>query len=157
MKRFNFLQNFTFSYPDLFALLHLYVRFSPLIISSKFWEPAHWKRPWCWERLSAEGEGDNRGWDIWMTSLIQWISVCANSRRQWRTGKPGMLQSKGSQIARQNLATDQQQNVELSAKLCVKSLRVSSPSPNVSFLNMKSRWGFLHFDSRSAISSVWEP
>ena len=23
----------------------------------------HWKRPWCWERLWAGGEGDNRGWD----------------------------------------------------------------------------------------------
>ena len=23
----------------------------------------HWKRPWCWERLKAGGEGDNRGWD----------------------------------------------------------------------------------------------
>ena len=22
-----------------------------------------WKRSWCWERLKAEGEGDNRGWD----------------------------------------------------------------------------------------------
>ena len=21
----------------------------------------HWKRPWCWERLEAEGEGDDRG------------------------------------------------------------------------------------------------
>ena len=26
----------------------------------------HWKRPWCWERLKAEGEGDDRGWDGWM-------------------------------------------------------------------------------------------
>ena len=25
----------------------------------------HWKRPWCWERLSAKGEGDDRGWDGW--------------------------------------------------------------------------------------------
>ena len=25
-----------------------------------------WKRPWCWERLRAGGEGDNRGWDGWM-------------------------------------------------------------------------------------------
>ena len=29
-------------------------------------ELTHWKRPWCWERLKAEGEGDNRdemvGW-----------------------------------------------------------------------------------------------
>ena len=24
-------------------------------------EPTHWKRPWCWERLSAGGEGGNRG------------------------------------------------------------------------------------------------
>ena len=22
-----------------------------------------WKRPWCWERLKAGGEGDDRGWD----------------------------------------------------------------------------------------------
>ena len=25
-----------------------------------------WKRPWCWERLKAGGEGDNKGWDCWM-------------------------------------------------------------------------------------------
>ena len=25
-----------------------------------------WKRPWCWERLRAGGEGDDRGWDGWM-------------------------------------------------------------------------------------------
>ena len=26
-------------------------------------ELTHWKRPWCWERLKAGGEGDGRGWD----------------------------------------------------------------------------------------------
>ena len=26
-------------------------------------EPTHWKRPWCWERLRAGGEGDDRGRD----------------------------------------------------------------------------------------------
>ena len=31
----------------------------------------HWKRPWCWERLKAGGEGDNRGRDGWMASLTQ--------------------------------------------------------------------------------------
>ena len=31
--------------------------------------PTHWKRPWCWERQKAGGEGDNRGWDGWMASL----------------------------------------------------------------------------------------
>ena len=32
-----------------------------------------------WERLKAEWEGDNRGWDGWMTLLIQWTWVWANS------------------------------------------------------------------------------
>ena len=27
-------------------------------------EPAHWKRPWCWERLRAGGKGGNGGWDV---------------------------------------------------------------------------------------------
>ena len=29
-------------------------------------------RPWCWERLKAGGEGDDRRWDGWMASPIQW-------------------------------------------------------------------------------------
>ena len=32
-------------------------------------ELTHWKSPWCWERLKAGGEGDNRGWDG-MTNLV---------------------------------------------------------------------------------------
>ena len=32
-------------------------------------ELTHWKRPWCWERLKAGGEGDNRGWDGWHQRL----------------------------------------------------------------------------------------
>ena len=31
-----------------------------------------WKRPWCWERVKAGGEGDDRGWEGWMASPIQW-------------------------------------------------------------------------------------
>ena len=38
-------------------------------------ELTHWKRPWCWERLKAGGEGDNRGWDGWMASPTQWTWV----------------------------------------------------------------------------------
>ena len=33
------------------------------------------KRPWCWERLRAGGEGDDRGWDGWMASPTQWTWV----------------------------------------------------------------------------------
>ena len=60
-------------------------------------QPTHLKRPWCWERLKAGGEGDDRRQDGWMTSPTQWIWVWANSGRWWRTGKPGVLQSVGSQ------------------------------------------------------------
>ena len=35
----------------------------------------HWKRPWCWERLKGGGEGDDRGWDGWMTSPTWWTWV----------------------------------------------------------------------------------
>ena len=58
-------------------------------------EPTRWKRPWCWETLKTRGEGDDRGWDGWMASLIQLTWVWANSGRLWRTGRPGMLQSMG--------------------------------------------------------------
>ena len=54
-------------------------------------ELTHWKRPWCWERLKAGGEGDDRGWDGWMASPTQWTWVWASSGSWWWTGKPGML------------------------------------------------------------------
>ena len=35
-----------------------------------WWEElTHWKRPWCWKRLKGGGEGDNRGWDIWLDDI----------------------------------------------------------------------------------------
>ena len=27
-------------------------------------KPTHWEIPWCWKRLKAGGEGDDRGWDV---------------------------------------------------------------------------------------------
>ena len=60
-------------------------------------ELTHLKRPWCWERLKVGGEADDRGWDGWMASLTQWTWVWASSRSWWWTGKPGVLQSIGSQ------------------------------------------------------------
>ena len=60
-------------------------------------ELTHLKSPWCWERLKAGGEGDDRGWDGWMSSPTQWTWVWVNSGNWWWTGKPGMLLSMGSQ------------------------------------------------------------
>ena len=71
-------------------------------------EPTRWKRPWCWERLRAGGEGSGRGWDGWMVSLTQWTWFWASSRRWRRTGKPDVLQSMESQRVRPDWATEQQ-------------------------------------------------
>ena len=58
-------------------------------------ELTHWKRPWCWERLKAVGEGDDRGWDGWMASPTQWTWIWASSGSWWWTGKSGVLQRVG--------------------------------------------------------------
>ena len=42
-------------------------------------ELTHWKRPWCWERLKAREEGDDRGWDGWMAPQTWWTWVWENS------------------------------------------------------------------------------
>ena len=69
-------------------------------------ELTHLKRPWCWERLKAGGEGDDRRWDGWMSSPTQWTWVWVNSGSWRRTGRPGMLQSMGSQRARHDWVTE---------------------------------------------------
>ena len=61
---------------------------------------------WCWERLKAGGEGDDRGWDSWMASLTQWTWVWVRSRSWWWTGKPGVLQSMESQRVGHDWATE---------------------------------------------------
>ena len=68
-------------------------------------ELTRWKRPWCWERLRAEGEGDDRGWDGWMASPTQWTWVWVGSGSWWWTGRPGVLQFMGSQRVGHDWAT----------------------------------------------------
>ena len=46
-------------------------------------ELTHLKRPWCWERLRAGGEGDDRGWDGWMASPTQQTWVWVDSGSWW--------------------------------------------------------------------------
>ena len=69
-------------------------------------ERTHWKRPWCWERLKGRGERVDRGWDGWTASPTQWTWVGVSSRSWWWTGKPGVLQSMGSQRVKHNWATE---------------------------------------------------
>ena len=60
-------------------------------------ELTHLKRLWCWKRLKAGGEGDDKGWDGWMASPTQWTWVWVDSGSWWWTGTPGVLQSMGLQ------------------------------------------------------------
>ena len=69
-------------------------------------ELTHLKRHWCWERLKAGGEGDNRRWNGWMASLTQWRWVWLDSESWWLTGRPGVLQSLGSQRVGHNWTTE---------------------------------------------------
>ena len=75
-------------------------------------ELTHLKRSWCWERLKAGGEGDDRRWDGWMASPTQWTWVWASSRSWWWTGRPGVLQSMGSQRAGHDWATELNQLIQ---------------------------------------------
>ena len=78
-------------------------------------ELTYLKRPWCWERLKAGGDGVDRGWDRWMVSPIPSTWVLASSGRWWKTGKSDMLQSIGSQQTEHNWVTEEQQQQHFSS------------------------------------------
>ena len=61
---------------------------------------------WCWERLGAGGEGDDRGWDGWMVSPTRWTWVWVNSGSWWWTGRPGVLRFMGSKRVGHDWATE---------------------------------------------------
>ena len=77
---------------------------TPILRARK--ELTHLKRPWCWERWKAGGEGDDRGWDGWMASPTWWAWVWVNSGSWWWTGRPGVLRFMGSQRVRHDWATE---------------------------------------------------
>ena len=49
---------------------------------------------------------EQRGWDGWMASPTQWTWFQASSRSWWLIGKPGVLQSMGSQTVGHDWATE---------------------------------------------------
>ena len=70
-------------------------------------ELIHLKRPWCWERLRAGGEGDNRGWDGLMASPTRWMWVWENSRSWWFRPTLGGLACCNSWVHKESDTTEQ--------------------------------------------------
>ena len=127
-------------------------------------ELTHWKRPWCCERLKAGGEGDDIGWDGWMASPTQRTWVWVSSRSWWWTGKPGILQSMGSQRVRHDCVTELHwrkfmKNKKQSAHNFggrdsyreIKSWSLFCWSWQSSWGNMKQRW----IKHKSKLSRQW--
>ena len=75
-------------------------------VTPMLWPPDKVKRPWCWERLKAGGEGDDWGCNGWMRSPTQWTWVWVNSGSWWWTVKPVMLWSMGSQRVERDWETE---------------------------------------------------
>ena len=50
------------------------------------------------ERLRAEGEGEDRGWDGWMAPPTRWTWVWVDSGSWWWPGRPGVCGSRGRSI-----------------------------------------------------------
>ena len=57
-------------------------------------------------QIEGRKRRDDRGWDGWMASPTQWTWVWASSGSWWWTGKPGVLQSMGSQRVRHGWVTE---------------------------------------------------
>ena len=55
------------------------------------------ERPWCWERLKVGGEGDDRGWDGWMSSPTQCTWIWVSSGSWWQTVNLAYCSPWGSQ------------------------------------------------------------
>ena len=115
-------------------------------------ELTHWKRPWCWERLRAGGEGDDRGWDGSMASSTPWTWVWVNSGSWWWTGRPGALRFVRSQTVGYDWATElnwteeelksllirvKEESERTGLKLNIQETKIKASSPITSWQN---RW-----------------
>ena len=65
---------------------------------------------------------EHRGWDGWMASPTQWTWVWASSGRWWWTGRPGVLQSMGSQRVGQDWVNEQHSLIQKKKEILTRHL-----------------------------------
>ena len=90
-------------------------------------QSTHWQRPCGWERPGAGGKGGGRGEMVGWHHRLNGHEL-EQTQREWRTGKPGVLQFKGSETVRHDSVTEQQQMVFGGSQVAqvVKNLRADA-------------------------------
>ena len=123
------------------------------ILVTWYEETTHWKRPRSWERLKAEGEDSNRGWDGWNALLIhghelgqilrdgegKWSLTCCGtwdckeSDTAWQQNTNNMHLSQG-----QNISTEE--NLERGIEGRWETLEISSRKLKIRREHFMQRW-----------------
>ena len=82
------------------------------------------EKTWYWERLRTRREGERQRMR-WLDGITDSIDMSLSKLREWwKTGKPGVLQSVGSQRIGHDWATEQQQTpFSRSEKSCFPTIR----------------------------------
>ena len=80
------------------------------------------------------GEGENRGPDGWMVSLTQWTWIWVNSGSWQLTGRPGVLQSIGSQRVGHDWTTELNWKCSLTFIMKPKSRNVTSATSRIIYV-----------------------
>ena len=105
-----------------YSLEGLMLKLNSNILPTWYKELTPLKRPWCWERLRAGEEADDRGWEGWMSSSTQWTWVWVDSGCWWWTGRPGVVRFMESQRVGHNCVTEPNWNPEIILSYCWYSI-----------------------------------
>ena len=128
----------------------LMLKLKPQYLATWCKELTHWKRPWCWERLKAGEEGDDRWWDGWVASPTRWTWVGASSRSWWWTGKPGVLQSMGLQRVGHEL------NWRSLRSFCPVELELLCKDMNEVYFRANQTMGLRPLDLQKPLKGGWQ-
>ena len=112
-----------------------------------------WKRPWCWERLRAGGEGSNRGCGGWMASPTQWLWVWANSGRHEGQGSLACCNTCGHNVL--DMTEWLQKNRWYLAVLCKAGARNAAKHPTMTMTSCTTKNYLVQNANNSTAETTW--